>query len=73
MKLKQPYECLLQKHNLRIFFYREILIYGVFAQHGPLKTRIFHPESFCTPNPATRKVFVFSASGVLATGSQRFG
>ena len=45
-------------------FWRTILIYGVFAQHEPLKTRIFHLESFCLPKHATLKVFAFYASGL---------
>ena len=36
----------------------------VFAQHEPKKTLIFHPESYCPPKLATRKVFVISASAL---------
>ena len=49
---------MLQKSNLLTFCHK-IKIYKVFAQHGPLKIRNLHPESFCPPKPATRKVFVF--------------
>ena len=60
-------EWLSRIYNLRIFC-SKISIHGVFAQHELVKTRIFHPESFCPPKPATRNVFTISAS-VLPTPS----
>ena len=55
MVLKKIYLCI---------FCHKISIYSVFAQRELVKTRIIHPEIFCPPKSATRKVFAFPASGV---------
>ena len=47
------------KNVTYVLFCCNILVYCVFAQLGLLKPLICHPESFCPPKPATRRVFFF--------------
>ena len=46
----------------KITFRTFCIFFVIFAQHEPLKARIFHPESFCPPKPATRKVLALYAN-----------
>ena len=52
-----------RKNPIYALFCRKFSIYGVFAQHGPVKMRIFHPEILCPIKLAIRKVLFISASG----------